>query len=138
MRVITRLLTPLVLLLAMLLPAGGATADPAQTERTETVLAHFNMCNEGEFVVLEVDIHVVSKQEPGGTTFYRFNFHGRGVGSEGNKYVFNDTFHVRQSPQNGFRVDERHRLISNGSETNQFLISHTSERGSTFEVDCRG
>jgi hypothetical protein len=137
MRLVIRLLTPLLLLFAMLIPAGGATAAPARSERTETVQFSFNMCNGGEFVVMQADIHVVSKEEPGGTTFFQFKIHGQGIGDQGNEYVFNDTFHVRQSPQNGFRVDELQRLISKGSETNQFLIAHVRDSGSSFEVDCR-
>ena len=137
MRLATRIFAPLVLLLAILLPAGTATAAPAQSERTEQILAHFNMCNTGEFVVLEGTIHIVSMEEPGGTTFFQITTHAQGVGDQGNEYVFNDSFHVR-SVSTHLRVDERHRLISTGSAPNQVLIFHfDSDSGSTFEIDCR-
>lgn len=136
MRLATRIFAPLVLLLAVLLPAGTATAAPAQSERTEQILAHVNMCT-GEFVVLEGTIHIVSKEEPGGTTFFQITTNAQGVGDQGNEYVFNDSFHVRQVSTH-LRVDERHRLISKGSAPNQVLIIHLdSDSGSTFEIDCR-
>jgi hypothetical protein len=44
-------LAPLALLLAFLAPASGAATAPAQSERTETVIFHFDICNGGEFTV---------------------------------------------------------------------------------------
>lgn len=122
----------------MLLPAGGATAAPAQTERTEAILAHFNMCN-GDFVELTGTIHFVQKTDPqAGTDFILVTTHAVGVSDSGTRYVFNDTFRVRSAP-GSFSVDERHRLISEGPAPNQFLIIHfDTQNGSTFEFECRG
>lgn len=123
----------------MLLLAGGATAAPATSERTEYINAHFNMCN-GDFVALEGTITFVEKADPdAGTAFILVTTHAEGVSDSGDRYVFNDTFKVRLKPGGDFSLDERHRLISQGSEPNQFLIIHfDTENGSTFEFECRG
>ena len=138
MRLAARIFASLVLLLAVLLPAGTATAAPAQSERTEQILASYNMCNTGEYVELTGTIHIVSKEEPGGTTFFRITIHAQGAGDQGNEYVLNDSLHVRAVSTDYFRVDERQRLISNGSAPNQVFIFHFDlDGGSTFEIDCR-
>lgn len=137
MRSIIRFLSPLVLLLALLLPAGGATAAPAQSERTEQILAHYNMCT-GEYVELTGTIHYVTKVDSDGSTFILITTHAQGAGDQGNTYVFNDSFRLR-AESTDLIVDEFHRLTSEGSAPNQVLIIHyDTVNGSTFEFECRG
>jgi hypothetical protein len=139
MRLIVRILAPIFLLLGLIGPAGGATAAPAQSVRTEEVFAAVNMCT-GEFVPLEGTVHIVSQEREDGSAFTYVTYHMKGIGDQGNRYVFNDTLHVRFKSSTGhFTADERYRLVSEGSAPNQWIIIHfDSNTGSTFEADCRG
>lgn len=140
MRLTIRLLTPLVLLLAMLLPAGGATAAPAESVRTEEIWAHVNGCNTEEYVELKGTVQIVSQVREDGSAMTYVTYQMKGVGDQGNRYVLNLTFMVRFQWSTGYySVDQIHRLVSEGSAPNQWLIIHFDSDGvSTFEIDCRG
>src|SRR4051812_26971579 len=99
MRVIIRILTPLALLLAFLVPAGAATAAPADSERTETIFGTVNLCN-GEQVTLEGTFHTVLKVQKDGSFIRHGNVHVQGVGNQGNEYVLNDNFTSRSTSGN--------------------------------------
>ncbi|MDQ0618079.1 hypothetical protein [Arthrobacter globiformis] len=139
MRPIIRLLAPLALLLAMLLPAGGATAAPAQTERTETFVFQFNTCN-GEFVAGDGIFHTVFKPQKDGGFIAHFNINATGAGNQGNEYVMNWVGKSRFVPSpSDFSFQERFLAISKGSAPNQVIISRFDGDGiPTFEVECRG
>jgi hypothetical protein len=140
MRLIIRLLTPLVLLLAMLLPAGGAIAAPAESVRTEDIWAAVNGCNTEEFIVLEGTVQIVSQVREDGSALTYVTYQMNGVGDQGNRYVLNLTFMVRFRSSTGYySADQSLRLVSEGSAPNQWLIVHfDSDDVSTFEIDCRG
>ena len=139
MRSIIRLLSPLVLLLALLLPAGGAIAAPAESVRTEEVFASVNMCT-GEFVALEGTVQIVSQVRADGSDHTYVMYQMKGVGDQGNRYVFGVTLQVRFNSSTGhFTADQIQRLVSVGSAPNQWIIIHfDSNTGSTFDAQCRG
>lgn len=137
MRFIIRFLAPLALLLAFLAPTGTAVAAPADSERFETLTLHFNDCN-GEVVLAEGTVHIVTKVQKDGTFLFHFNLHAKGVGSQGNEYVINWNG-KSQSDQNSFSFAQRILAISKGSAPNQVLIFRGDSDGNfTFEADCRG
>jgi hypothetical protein len=140
MRLTIRLLAPLVLLLAMLLPAGSATAAPANptaSERFELFTGIFNTCN-GESVAVEGTYHNVSKVLKDGTRTFHFNLNAEGVGDQGNEYVFNwngkGSFSTTE-----FSVSQRNMAISKGSAPNQAVTVHIDADGSfSIDTDCNG
>lgn len=137
MRTVVRFLTPLVLLLAMLLPAGGASAAPAVTIRTETFMATENNCNNGELIVLEGFIQEVLKETKDGR-FQISVLHGQATDDQGNEWVLNDTFQFTQEGTDTVRFYNHVRLIRNGSETNQYATVHITENRTNVEFHCRG
>lgn len=138
MRIFSRILSPLILLVALLLPAGGAAAAPAESTRTEQVNAVINNCN-GELVRLEVTVHVVSKEQRDGSFIQRANIHGQGTGDQGNEYVFSATNASRWTSGGFYSFDERSRLISKGPQPNLVLLIHFDPAtGLTIKADCRG
>ncbi|WP_427007080.1 hypothetical protein [Pseudarthrobacter sp. H2] len=67
-------------------PAGGATAAPAESNRTEIFTSAFNSCN-GESVVLVGTYDVVNKEQQDGSFFQYITIHAQGVGDQGNEYI---------------------------------------------------
>lgn len=138
MRLVIRLFALLAFVLAMLAPAGGAAAEPAETTRVDQFTFTFNACN-GEFVLVEGTYHIVTKQKKDGFVNH-VTFHGQGTGNQGNEYVVN--LNNKNSSKNAtFRIDERLRVISKGSAPNAvgtFHFDSSSGQGPSFEVDCRG
>jgi hypothetical protein len=136
MRIVTQLLTPLVLLPAMFLPIGAATAAPAESIRVEGPLFAINGCN-GEEVPMEGTIHIVRKKHKG-VLVEHVTIHGQGVGDQGNEYVLNHTS-TYEATSAVFSFDERILAISKGSAPNHVLIGHFgSDTEPTFETVCRG
>ena len=136
MRLVTRILAPLALLLAMFVPAGAASAAPADSERFETIAFDINFCN-GEFVVGQADVHTVTKQQKDGSYIFHFNLHGQGTGSQGNEYVMNSTIKTESSSTN-YSYDSRFMAISKGSAPNQVISVHYDNGNYTFQPECRG
>lgn len=140
MRLTMRIIAPLVLFSAILLPAGGATAAPAQSTRTDVVTYQLNDCN-GDFILAEGTSHSLTKFQEDGTIFVHSQMHVKGVGPTGIKYVlnYNDTYTATPDPENYQTITARARLISNGSAPNQVVIlTYNSVSGPTAETDCRG
>lgn len=137
MRIAIRIFAPLVLLFAMLVPVGAATAAPGASERFEDSFFGFYTCS-GEFVEGEGTVHLVNKLRKDGSVSAHFSFHATGTGDLGNEYVmhsggksFNssDTFSFRQ----------RIMRISKGPALNQVGILRVSPDGKfTFTAECRG
>jgi hypothetical protein len=138
MRTLTRILAPLVVLPAMLLPAGGATAAPADVDRFDTFVVDFNTCN-GEEINGEGTNRYVSKTQKDGTYIEHYKLHAKGVGSLGNEYVMNWTITYRTSTKKT-KISQRIVAISKGSAPNQVLTyRYDSTRGTaTITNNCRG
>jgi hypothetical protein len=138
MRLLVRLLTPVALLFAMLLPAGGATADPAFTQRSFGGEFHVNLCN-GELLAGFGFGHSTEKLQNDGTFFIQAIFHGQGVGDQGNEYVINQVVHQVTSPTSELALSFRTLLISKGSAPDEVLIITVDPDGNfSVETDCKG
>lgn len=140
MRFLSRFFAPIFLLLAMFLPAGGANAAPAQTERTEHVHAMVNDCaGDGVTIQLEGTMHVVSKEQKDGSFFANAKIFGKGVSSTGTEYVLNLRSQVRGESLDNFSFEDRTLLISKGSAPNELILFHfDTDTGITVTVECRG
>jgi hypothetical protein len=133
MRAFIRILAPLALLLTLFVPAGAASAAPATSERTEVFMEAFNNCN-GEYIAtVEGTQHIVEKVQKDGSTITHVNFNGQGTGTQGNEYVFN--LNTKFGP---FDSVQRGKLVSKGSEPNQWILIRFKDGRFTFELDCRG
>jgi hypothetical protein len=135
MRLIIRILTPLALLLAFLVPAGAATAAPAESTRTFSVFTPTNVCN-GESTVVQGTLHVVTKSGE----IVQSSFHGTGVGSQGNEYILNFHLTDRTSHSGTTFTFNKIVLVSKGSAPN--LLSDIRVNPQTGEftviVKCNG
>lgn len=129
MRLITRILAPLVLVLAMLLPSAAANAAATITRDRNHVETQVNTCN-GETVALEGWYQLTGM--PGRVLL---TMHLEGVGSDGNEYVY-----IEQLQDIDPTIDDRRLLISTGSAPNQYFTIHfdfeTEEFTATLE--CLG
>lgn len=136
MRLIIRILTPLVLLLSMLSFAGGAAAAPAiVTPHTETFAAVVNECNGFDHVGLAGTMTFVEVQLPNGSSVVNVIIKAQGVSSGGNEYELIWTGHAKQDTS----FVDRIMLISKGSLPNQTLIfSYDPDTGVSTEAVCRG
>lgn len=133
MRFITRILTPLAFLLAMLLPAGAAIADPAVIFRGGETTTEVNGCN-GESIVVNARFQFVTITQKNGETINRLSYHSTGIGDQGNEYVLNVTELIKDG-----ELVQRREMISQGSAPNeQILIILPATGGIIIESDCRG
>lgn len=138
MRSTLRLLAPLVLLLAMLLPAGGASAAPAQVERSVQFSGVFSNCN-GEAVGVLGTIHLVIKEQKDGSFLSNGKVSGKAVASSGNEYVLNLISQGRGESVDDVSFEDRALLISRGSAPNELIIFRFDpDTGGTIEFECRG
>lgn len=94
-------------------------------------------CN-GEVVIISGEFTSVEINQKDGTQKFRQSFHGTGIGSEGNEYVFNRTFQQDTRPGTGTEFTTRFNLVSKGSEPNFTLIASLKDGQFEFDSDCRG
>jgi hypothetical protein len=147
------------IVLALAAPAYGQTFT---NEHDEYFDARFNSCN-GQFVILQGTIHFVTKQTFSGDGTMHVNNHVN-VSAKGysavsdtdptpsnprTDYTFNwQQQHIEKVGPNAAKdmfVDRyREKLISQGSEPNQFVTIITvvkkgePSKQNGFEIDCRG
>ncbi|WP_461171965.1 hypothetical protein M1D93_13125 [Arthrobacter sp. Z1-9] len=137
MRLIIRILTPLVLLLSMLSFAGGATAAPAiVTPHTETFAAVVNECNGGfDHVGLSGTMTFVENQLPNGSSVVHVTIKAQGVSSDGNEYQLIWTGKAKQDTS----FEDRVMLVSKGSLPNQtVIVRYDPDTGFSSEAVCTG
>ena len=137
---LTRILAPLVFLPAMLLPAGGATAAPADRDRFDTFAVDFTTCGGvWEYVTGQGTNQYVSKVQKDGTYIEHYKLHAQGVGSLGTEYVMNWSITFRTSTRKT-KINQRIMAISKGSASNQVLAFHydSTSGKATLTEDCRG
>jgi hypothetical protein len=125
---------------ALMIPAGPATAAPAEVRHTQAVGGLFNTCA-GELVTFTGTARILDKPNADGSFKTSFNIHGKGTGSLGNEYIAHlDLLLVRAS--SGFLTldDEKTTLVSKGSAPNQTVRFHFSSGSPDviFTVDCHG
>jgi hypothetical protein len=137
MRLAARIFAPLVLLLAVLLPAGTATAAPPLIQRFHVFEGDINACN-GEVIALEVHAQFITKEQTNGLTVQTLTYHATGIGNQGNRYVLNVTELFKTDADR--LLVQRRELVSTGSAPNQqVLIILDFNNGDIFvESDCRG
>jgi hypothetical protein len=97
----------------------------------------FNSCNL-EFVTVSGELHVVTREAPGGGTTTHVNGELKGVGSLGNRYVLSVQADVDESGD-AVSSTTREVLVSKGSAPNQVQTTTFSFPPLTFDVDidCR-
>lgn len=123
MRLATRISTTLCLILGLGLPAGAATAAPAETSRGTGFSLPFNSCA-GEQVVIEGAVtNSVTKVNEDGSVRSLVQMHGTATADSGNEYVYNSIQVTTTQPGN-FTFDTRQVLISKGSVPNHTLLIH--------------
>jgi len=151
----------LAVLMAALLALAAPTPAQAQANtvnfRESFIFPVYNAC-EDEFVLLEGEFHGqtkfrVNKKTGAITLEFKGNAHGTGVGLDsGIEYVFNGTFRSSATfgPGGAFQASflDRTRLISKGSEENEFLVFRgvlvIDENFQlildeiSFDIECRG
>lgn len=137
MRTIPRLLITSAVAAALLTPAATVVAAPAQVTRFNSFNSVFNSCN-GEIVQLTGTVHIVSNQNANGFD-QAITFHGKGAGSQGNEYVFNEKRSFKSADFN-FVLDVHNVAISKGSAPNIIGNAHFDSRTGEFtnEVTCSG
>lgn len=140
MRLITRLLAPLILFFTMFLPSGVASADPAEVIGGGTSSFGFNYCNGEGVIEGEATFIIVSKEQKDGTFLQFQTVYGTAVGSQGNQYVFHYTTQGKFSfPDPSYSFSEHHVLVSKGSEPNvDIVVLHTQDGLIRFDIVCRG
>jgi hypothetical protein len=136
-RLATRIFTPLALLLALLLPAGVATAAPPLIQRGHEFSTDINACN-GELITLEGGFQFITKLQENGLVVQQLTLHATGTGDQGNQYVLNVT-ELFKTDADGLLV-QRRELVSEGSAPNQQLviILDFNTGAISIEADCRG
>lgn len=134
MRLVIRVLAPLVLLLTMLLPATGATAAPAVIQRDKEITTDVNACN-GETILVHAKFQFVTIALNNGQAIQHLSYHGTGIGDQGNEYVLNVSEHVRTSES---ELIQRRVLVSKGSAPNQHILIILVGDDVFIESDCRG
>jgi hypothetical protein len=125
---------------ALVIPAGVATAAPAEVSHTQAVGALFNTCA-GELVDFTGTARVLDKPNADGSFKTSLNIQGTGTGSLGNEYVLHfDLLLVRASSGLLTLDDEKTTLVSKGSAPNQDVRFHFSSDSPDiiFTVDCHG
>lgn len=142
MRLLTRALAPLAIIPALLVPAGGAAAAPAESTRSVSTNVFSNLGCSGETAPEigrgSATLHLVTKTQSDGSFQYHLNIHGELVGNQGNEYVLNWTRKYR-SESGEFTRQERIVGISKGSAPNTiYLLTFNSNGNNTFERNCRG
>lgn len=136
MRFVIRILTPVLFLLAMLLPAGGAAAAPGQTGHGEAVVFAFNTCA-GDSVVANGFANSVFVVHRDGSVFVHYTINATAV--SGNEYVLNAQEIIKVSDSGGYSQDDRFLMVSKGSAPNEWLLIHfDSVTGVTVTSECRG
>lgn len=141
MRLVTRILAPLALFFALLLPANAAFAAPAELEHgQESFISETNDCN-GKLVVLEGTFHVTWKPQRHGGVNVLMALHAQGEDAQGNLYVLSHTF--RGHGDTSFTQKATTLLVSKGSAPNKlaklhFSFTPTDTELYDFEIVCRG
>ena len=137
MRTIPRLLVTSAVAASLLTPAAPVIAAPAQVTRLNSFNSVFNSCN-GEVVQLTGTVHIVSKQKADGFD-QAITFHGTGMGSQGNEYVFNEKRSFKSADFN-FVLDVHNVAVSKGSAPNIIGNAHFDSGTGEFtnEVACSG
>lgn len=137
MRTLPRLLITAAAAAALLAPAATATAAPATVTRLDSLNGVFNSCI-GEVVQLTGTIQIVSKQTASGFD-QAITFHGTGVGSLGNTYVFNEKRSFKSENFN-FVLDVHNVAVSTGSAANIRGDAHFDSATGEFynNVICSG
>lgn len=137
MRLFTRILAPLVLLLALLLPAGPATSAPASVFEQPISANAFNPCN-FEQIAFNGTYRVVTIQNENGTFNQFLTISGKGIGNQGNEYIFTYTENTRSTTAN-FTADRGFHVVSKGSAPNYWLKTRFTDQGVDFgKAECRG
>jgi hypothetical protein len=140
MRNRVRVCAPLAFAATLVIPAGIATAAPAEVSHTQAVGALFSTCA-GEFAEFTGKARVLDKPNADGSFKTSFNIHGKGTGSLGNEYVVHlDLLLVRESSGLLTLDDEKTTLVSKGVAPNQDVRFHFSSDSPDiiFTVDCHG
>jgi hypothetical protein len=136
MRLVIRILTPVLFLLAMLLPAGGAVASPPASHGGAIVYS-FSTCN-GELIVGEGFAASVFKTQQDGSVLVHYTIHATAVGNN-NEYVLNLDEFDQLSASGDYSSDFRVLMVSKGSAPNEWLLIHFDPvTGVTVTSDCRG
>lgn len=141
MRLVTRVLAPLIFLPALLLPGNAASAAPAEIEHgQESFIFETNDCN-GEQVVLEGTFHVTWKPQRDGGVNVLMALHAQGKDTQGNLYVLSHTF--RGHGDTSYTQKATTALVSKGSAPNKLAKLHFSFTPADtevydFEIVCRG
>ncbi|OUM43816.1 hypothetical protein B8W73_03810 [Arthrobacter agilis] len=140
MHLVTRILAPVVLVLAMLLPSSAAVAAPAEIVHGQEFFVEMNDCN-GDLVTLEGTFQVTFKPQRDGSFLILFSLHGQGVGAQGNRYVMSHTNRVHGGDMSLIQKATT-LLVSTGTAPNELVKFHYSltPEGelSDFAVICRG
>ena len=99
----------------------------------------FNTCN-SEFVTTSGEVHVVTKELPGGGTETTLTGSLKGVGSLGNAYVLHLNETITLSGPSAVSSTSRELLVSKGGSANQLTQSTFTYPPIQFdaEVGCRG
>lgn len=138
MRLTNRFLAPSVLLLAMLLPAGSAIADPAIVERAEQTSEVVSNCN-GEIFQVRGTVHIVTKEQKDGSFLNNGTFRGTVTSDSGTEYILNVVAKGRGESVDDVSFEQRSLLISKGSAPNELITARFSpETGGSIEFECRG
>ena len=142
MRLIIRILAPIVLVLGAIGTAGGAAAAPAVIERTPHFVGVFNLCNGGELVWIDGTIKTVTITQKDGSTLTNLTYHADGTdGTQGNDYIANEKIQIRDASDH-YSLDIHTLFISKGSAPNQ-KITHRlditpEDIKVTDKTECRG
>ena len=142
MRHFRRLILAFGFALALLVPAGAASAAPVESIREEQVRLAINFCN-GDTVVVTGILHTVQKVAADGSVSLRVQYHAKGTSTRGDKYEVSLIRKFERDAPGNFTEVIRTSLISQGSAPNQTIIIHssfTTDGGFVFEAEnfCKG
>lgn len=138
MMIYRRLFSAAVICVALFAASGTAKAEIVFNDTFSVSFEFFNDCT-GEFVLLELDVHIHATlvETSDGTTRFRQNVngHGWGVGLEsGSLYRYNSNTHFIETNPTGSAFSQtaksHSRLIGLGKTPNERLVSNYR-----FEVD---
>lgn len=132
MRSVIRTLAPAALLVAMLVPAGAATAA---TEYVKPFAFAVDDCDGGT-IRGEGSLQAVYEIQPDWSISVEGDAQGTAVDSQGNEYVFDES-HSEEFAPGDYTFDYRAQLISQGSGPDEVLLIHYGlGRGLTFDIEC--
>ncbi|MEW1812471.1 hypothetical protein AB0284_17405 [Pseudarthrobacter phenanthrenivorans] len=140
MRIRTRILAPTAALLAVLLPAAGASAAPANIDHFDTLAVDLTTCaSPWNQINGDGTNQYVSKVQKDGTYIEHYRLHAQGTDTRGTKYVMNWTMTYRTSTRKT-SIDQQIMAVSKGPAPNQVLTYHydSTTGKATLTEDCRG